>query len=177
MTKQKLRQFPLEVGSGSAMVSVFEPEVADLSRDLLRSFGYRGLANIEFKRDARDGIYRLIEVNPRSSNANQLAVSAGVDFPFLVYRYLTRPDEPEAPSAGFRVGVTWVHEDLDLQAFLALRKTGELTLAEWVGSLRGPRSWAVFSLRDPAPFLFQVSTHLAGRVRKTVRGSRSRGGP
>jgi D-aspartate ligase len=166
MTKQKVRQYPLEIGSVSAMVSVFAPEVADLCRDLLRSFGYRGLVNIEFKLDARDGTYRLIEINPRSSNANQLAVSAGVDFPFLVYQYLTRPEDRDAPADGFRPGVKWVYEDLDLQAFLALRKTGDLTFWRWVQSLRGTRSWAVASPHDPAPFLSQVVAQIGRRFRK-----------
>ena len=81
------------------MDSVVAPEVADLSRTLLRSFGYRGMANIEFKFDARDGSYRLIEINPRSSGALQLAVSAGIDFPFLVYDYLARRPERTAGAA------------------------------------------------------------------------------
>jgi D-aspartate ligase len=166
MTKQKLRQFPVGMGSGSFQVSVNAPEVADLSRKLLRAFDYRGLVNVEFKLDSRDGSFRLIEINPRSASANQLAVSSGVDFPMLVYRYLTRPDVRERPPNGFRAGVKWVNEDLDVQAFLALRKTGELTLWRWLRSVSAARSWAVATPRDPLPFLFQAFAHLRVPFRK-----------
>ena len=174
LTKQKIRQFPLVIGSGSLQVTVVAPEVADLSRELLRSFGFRGLVNVEFKFDARDGTYRLIEINPRSASANQIAVSAGVDFPWLVYRYLTRPEDRGSPTDGFRPGVKWVNEDLDFQAFLALRKAGDLTLWRWIRSLRGTRSWAVATPRDPAPFLSQIVAHVGGRFRKPRRAMKGR---
>ncbi len=158
LTKQKIRQFPLVLGSGSFQTTVNAPEVADLSRKLLQSFGFRGLVNVEFKFDARDGTHRLIEINPRSASANQIAVSAGVDFPWLVYQYLTRTED--LPSPAFRPGVKWVNEDLDLQAFLAMRATGDLTLWRWIRSLRGTRSWAVATPRDPLPFVFQALSHI-----------------
>jgi predicted ATP-grasp superfamily ATP-dependent carboligase len=166
MTKQKLRQFPLAIGSGSYQVSVDAPEVAELSRRLLKAFDYRGLVNVEFKLDSRDGTYRLIEINPRSPSGNQLAVSSGVDFPNLVYRYLTRPDGRQPPAVGFRRGVKWVNEDLDLQAFLALRKRRELSSWRWLRQLAGVRSWAVATPRDPVPFLVQVLGHGRGRRRR-----------
>jgi predicted ATP-grasp superfamily ATP-dependent carboligase len=166
MTKRKVRQFPLHFGSGSVMDTVIAPEVADLSRAVLRSYGYRGMANIEFMFDARDGSYRLIEINPRSSGALQLAVDAGIDFPFVVYEHLARRHEENAATLGFRPGVRWVYEDLDLQAFLALRKTGELTFAQWARSVARARSWAVVAPTDPAPFLFQVAEFLSRRTRR-----------
>ena len=142
------------------------PEVAELSRRLLKAFDFRGLVNVEFKLDSRDGTYRLIEINPRSASANQLAVSSGVDFPHLVYRYLTRPDGREPSTVGFRRGVKWVNEDLDFQAFLALRKQHELTFWRWVRQLAGVRSWAVATPRDPLPFLVQVFGHVHRRGRR-----------
>jgi predicted ATP-grasp superfamily ATP-dependent carboligase len=43
--------------------------------------------------------------------------------------------------------------DQDLGAFLALRRSGELTLASWLASLRGVRSFALGSWRDPLPLI------------------------
>ncbi len=160
MTKAKVRQYPRGVGDGSFQISVSAPEVAELSRRLLRAFRYRGLVSVEFKRDARDNTYQLMEINPRTVLGNPLAISAGVDFPWIVYRYLTRPDEREAPTQGFQVGVKHVNEELDLRAFLALRNDGDLTLWQWIRELAGTRSWAVASIRDPQPFLQLVRTHL-----------------
>ena len=63
MTKAKVRQYPRGVGDGSFQISVTAPEVAELSRRLLLAVGYRGLVSIEFKRDARDNTYQLMEIN------------------------------------------------------------------------------------------------------------------
>ena len=40
-----------------------EPEVEPLGFRLLKSMGYHGIASVEFKRDPRDGQFKLMEVN------------------------------------------------------------------------------------------------------------------
>ena len=106
---------------------------------------------MEFKLSARDGSPRLIEINPRVGSGNELAVAAGVDFPWIGYRYLTGGDQCGAPP--FRRGVKFVNEEWDVQAFLALRKSGKLGLRAWLASLRGVRARAVWAWDDPLPFL------------------------
>src|SRR5262245_28217159 len=49
VTKRKLRQYPAQYGDGSLQVTVEAPEVAELSRRLLRTFEYRGFVGVEFK--------------------------------------------------------------------------------------------------------------------------------
>ena len=102
LTKQKLRQHPAQFGDGSLQITVDAPEVAALSRRLLGAFDVRGFVGVEFKRDERSGTYYLIEINPRTVSGNQLAISAGVDFPWIGYRvsdriapgHFTRPPLP-----------------------------------------------------------------------------------
>lgn len=151
LTKRKLRQNPPGFGDGSLQITVDEPEVAELSRRLLSSLGYRGLVATEFKRDARDGSFRLIEVNPRSPTSNQMAITAGVDFPWLAYCHLTGADDGATTNG--RAGVKWVHEPWDLAAFRALRRTGDISLRSWLGSRRGVRSRAIWARDDPMPLL------------------------
>ena len=81
LTKQKLRQNPPNYGDGSLQITVEAPEIAQLSRRLLRALNYSGFVGVEFKFDARDSTYRLIEINARTVSGNQLAISAGIDFP------------------------------------------------------------------------------------------------
>jgi len=76
-----LRQFPQGYGNGSIQETEDIPEVTELSRRLLSGLQYRGFAGVEFKFDRRDGSFQFIEINPRSSAMNELAVVAGVDFP------------------------------------------------------------------------------------------------
>jgi len=107
---------PPGAGDGSFQVTVDASDILELSRRLLRAFGLRGFAGVEFKRHPRDGAFRLIEINARTESGNQLAISAGVDLPWIGYRYLTGeglPTEPIRPSRQ----VKYVNEEWDVQSF------------------------------------------------------------
>jgi predicted ATP-grasp superfamily ATP-dependent carboligase len=168
-TVQKLRQFPPRFGDGSFQRTVEAPEVLRLSRRLLETFRYRGLVMVEFKRDARNGIWYLMEINPRTVSGNQLGVTAGVDLPWIAYRRLIGREPTEAPPPPFRRDVQYVNEEWDAQAFAALRRSGELTLVDWLRSLRGTRAWALFAWDDPLPLLVGLWRFLRIRVRRTIR--------
>jgi predicted ATP-grasp superfamily ATP-dependent carboligase len=58
--------------------------LVDASRRLLEHFRWRGVAMVEFKRDAATGKPFLMEVNGRFWGSLQLAIDAGVDFPRLL---------------------------------------------------------------------------------------------
>jgi D-aspartate ligase len=152
VTKKKLRQNPPYFGDGALQITVEAPEVAELSRRLLRVFNYRGFVNIEFKYDLRDQTYRLMEINPRSAASNQLAISAGVDFPWIGYQYLTAADPGTIDIPCFRPLVKCVNEEWDIQAYFAYRKLGALNLRRWLQSLYGARI-TIFAWDDPLPFL------------------------
>jgi predicted ATP-grasp superfamily ATP-dependent carboligase len=51
------------------------------------------------------------------------------------------------------VGAKWIHERRDLQSALYYWRKGDLTLGDWLESWRGRKAHALFSLRDPGPFL------------------------
>jgi predicted ATP-grasp superfamily ATP-dependent carboligase len=170
VTKRKLRQYPPGFGDGSLQETVEAPEVARLSRLLLQAFGYRGFVGVEFKRDSRDGGYRLMEINPRTVSGNELAIHAGVDFPWIGYRYLTGvPLEPPA----FRRGIRYVNEEWDFRAYLVLRKAGVLSLGGWLASLRGVQAKAFAAWDDPLPLLvglWRFLRLLGSRIASGFRG-------
>jgi predicted ATP-grasp superfamily ATP-dependent carboligase len=74
----------------SGGVSVYRESIAvdadllERSRALLDSFGWRGVAMVEYKRDALTGQPYLMEVNGRFWGSLQLAIDAGIDFPNLL---------------------------------------------------------------------------------------------
>jgi predicted ATP-grasp superfamily ATP-dependent carboligase len=151
LTKRKLRQYPPLYGDGSLQITTDAVKVAELSRSLLRAFEYRGYVGVEFKYDARDGKYKLMEVNPRTVSGNQLAIQAGIDFPWIGYQFLINDRRPIVGD--FRRGVKYVNEEWDFKSFLALRRSKQLTLAEWIRSLRDAEARAIWSWRDPLPML------------------------
>jgi predicted ATP-grasp superfamily ATP-dependent carboligase len=165
ITGRKLRQYPPLFGNGSLSVTIEAPRVADLSRRLLEALRLCGYAAIEFKLDARDGGYKLMEINPRSDSFNQMAIGAGVDFPWLGYRYLAgEAAGPVHQPPPFRLGLRYVDEEQDVLAFLALRKAGALTLPQWLRSLGGSRPMTA-AWDDPAPLLAGVGRMLRACVR------------
>ena len=176
LTKRKLRQNPPHYGDGSLQVTVEAPEVAELSRALLRKFDYKGFVGVEFKRDARDGSYRLMEINPRTVSGNQLAVSAGIDFPWLGYQYLSLPEASRSPVPTFEPGVKYVNEEWDFKAFLALRKVGDLTFSKWLRSLRGAKARAILAWDDPWPLVIVAGRFLRAALRRVSPSGSDRGG-
>lgn len=80
---RRLRQYPISGGPSTQRVSVALGELTSLSRRLLESLQWRGVAMVEWKYDPRSGTPLLLEINPRFWGSLALAVRAGVDFPTL----------------------------------------------------------------------------------------------
>lgn len=172
LTKRKLRQYPPGCGNGSLQVSTQNPEVTALSERILGRLDYQGLVAIEYKWDARDAGYKIMEINPRSVSGNQLAVDAGVDLPFVYYRGVLGLPIPPTPPA--RPDVRYLHLGWDVQAFLAENRAGRLSLLSWIHSVIGARSFALFDWRDPRPFLSYAWAALrGGRQRHSTRGGQA----
>jgi predicted ATP-grasp superfamily ATP-dependent carboligase len=159
VTRRKLRQYPPGTGDGSLQVTVDEPQILELSRRLLRVFGFRGFAGVEFKRHPSDGTFRLIEINARTESGNQLAISAGVDLPWIGYQYLTGeklPVEPICPSRH----VKYVNEEWDVQTFMILRRNSTLSFRSWLASICDAEALAIWAIDDPKPFAMGIARAL-----------------
>lgn len=149
-TKQKPRQYPPKAGTGTLHVSDWSEEVAELGRRLLTGAGVRGHANVEVKRDERDGRVRLIECNYRFIQATALFQAAGFDIVGFTYNRLTgRP----LPSTEYRKGVRGIFLANDLRAFLGYRRIGELGTGAYLRSLARPHHPMQMSWDDPVPAL------------------------
>ncbi len=64
-TARKHCEYPEPFGDGLVVEAVPDPGIADQAVALLRALGYWGLCDIEFKRDPRDGRFKLLDANPR----------------------------------------------------------------------------------------------------------------
>jgi predicted ATP-grasp superfamily ATP-dependent carboligase len=97
-----------------------DPALRQQAERLLEPLGWHGVAMLEYKENRRTGIPVLMEVNGRFWGSLQLAIDAGVDFPYLSCQLALghRLDLP----ASYRVGqrTRWWLGDLDhllLRAF------------------------------------------------------------
>jgi D-aspartate ligase len=108
---RKLRQTPPGVGTCRVGEAVWVDEVVDQGLRLLRELGHTGLSQVEFKRDPRDGSYRLMEVNPRLWQWHGLAAACGVDLPRIAYEDLVgdRPAPVSMNGRRRRWAITLLH--------------------------------------------------------------------
>jgi predicted ATP-grasp superfamily ATP-dependent carboligase len=174
MTGKKIRQCPITKGVTSLGVCLQNDEVAELTRKFMKAIGYRGIVDIGFRYDARDGQYKVLDVNPRVGATFRLFVSDnGMDVVRALYLDLTgQPISPGQPQWGRK----WVVEDLDLASTVRYMKRGELTLRAWIKSFRGVQESAYFAPSDPLPVLARALTNvalggrrIAGKLRRPRR--------
>jgi len=100
---KRLREYPVEGGPSTLRMSIKNDKLVKQSSVMLEELGWIGVAHVEFKVDPRDGIAKLLEVNPRFWGSLQLAIDAGVDFPYLLFRLATEGDIE--PCNEYREGV------------------------------------------------------------------------
>jgi predicted ATP-grasp superfamily ATP-dependent carboligase len=79
---------------------------------LLRALDWHGVAEVEFKLDPRDNVPKFMEINGRFWGSLELAIEAGVDFPYLLYRLITEGDVK--PVFQYKAGVRrrWLEGDI-----------------------------------------------------------------
>lgn len=101
-------------GSGSSLRESIAPppDMVEAARSLLDALAWHGVAMVEFKRDPRDGLPKLMEINGRFWNSLPLAVAAGVDFPLLLYRLAMDGEVPECFAYRLGVKSRWLTGDL-----------------------------------------------------------------
>jgi len=101
---KRLREYPVTGGASTLRVSVWNGRLAEYSIKLLREMNWQGVAMVEFKLDEKNGGANLMEVNGRFWGSLPLAINAGVDFPYLLYKMTVEKDICTVKS--YRLGFT-----------------------------------------------------------------------
>ncbi len=154
LTVHKLRQGPPLFGvARAAEIVPTEPSLRELTVELLRGIGFRGMAVAEFKLDPRDGGFRFIEINGRSVIYNALLRRAGLDLAALAWSDHVLGERVALGATGWP-GL-WVNVHADLLYSVFSRRGGRVGLSELIASYRRPLIDAVWSADDPGPFLLQ----------------------
>jgi D-aspartate ligase len=152
-TLRKIRQNPIHFGVGAVVESIQYDELREAGDRLFKSISFKGVGSAEFKKDEKDGVLKLIEINPRYWQQNFLTTVCGVNFPLIDYLSVTGQECPEVFT--FKTGVKWVNRYLDLNSFLGYRKEGSLTFQEWRRSLKGEKCYSDFTWDDILPVFWE----------------------
>jgi D-aspartate ligase len=163
-TKHIVRRYPVNRGMACFHATKWLPETAEMGKKFFDGVGFTGLANIEFKRDTRDGKLKLIEVNARFTAAEGLVVLSGMPIDLIVYRRLTGQGVPKITS--YKQGLYYWYPISDFLAFVELWRGGKLGFWQWVRSvLAEKRADPLFQLDD----LYPVVGAFEALVRKLAR--------
>lgn len=164
-TANKLRQSPSGFGVPSVVVSKNMPEIIEAAREILKAMGFYGYSCTEFKKDDRDGLYKLMEVNGRYNRSVLLSVRCGINFPWIQYKHLVRSELPSANS--FKVldcavgrkaipksydGVCWIDEFRDIIQCAGYPKKGRHPIIQYIKPYFKPHIFATFDMNDIKPF-------------------------
>jgi D-aspartate ligase len=174
-TGRKLRQRGPHTGPATLGECVANETVAETTRRLAGELGYRGIIDVGFRHDRRDGLYKLLDVNPRLGASFRMFVGEnGLDVVRALYLDLTGQAVPASAASD---GRKWVVEPYDLVSAVQLTREGSLRPGEWLRSFRGLREAAWLTRDDPLPFLAMgLRMMLVGLRRLARRLSRSRAG-
>jgi D-aspartate ligase len=161
-TGQKLRQLS---STGVASLAVCRPNetVADQTRTFMHGVGYRGCVGIGFRYDARDGLYKVLDVNARVSGVFRLFAGTN-DMDVVRVCYLDFSGQSVPPTA-LQPERKWMLEEDVLVALRALRD-GTLSPLGWLRSVRGVRELQWFARDDPMPFVELVRGGMRSRLRR-----------
>jgi D-aspartate ligase len=170
---RKIRQWPPQTGQGSLAVEWRNDVVRDETVRLFSGVGFWGLAYLELKRDAETGEHLIVEPNiGRPTGRSATAEAGGVELLYATYCDVLGLPLPTEHLSQRYVGAKWIYFGRDIRSSLYYWRRGELSVRDWVASLRGTKIDAVFSLRDPLPFCFDVV-----RVKSIMRATRTQRKP
>jgi D-aspartate ligase len=166
-TGRKLRQYPPGFGSASLVVSQPCPETHIIALEFLQRIGFRGVCGAEFKRDPRDGVLKIIEINPRPTLWFQLTHDAGCRVVEALVRDLAGQAPLDEHSQSKEHLWRYLFKDITSSFIYRFLKADHvLPVPDSSGRLGATGySWPVFSTADPVPVLFE----LMGYLRKFLR--------
>jgi predicted ATP-grasp superfamily ATP-dependent carboligase len=166
MCTQKLRQYPPGFGQGSVVRTVpLIPQIREYSLKLLRNFDYRGESSAEFRLDARDKEFKLMEINARPVVTEWLFVKAGVNFPYLTYLDLV--EDTRHPLPGYQQDLYWIHNHWEAVNFINFLMNRRLRLGEFMKPYLKKKVFAIPFLDDPKHFLVEMA-HYSKIVLKKI---------
>jgi predicted ATP-grasp superfamily ATP-dependent carboligase len=161
-THKRLRE-KLETGGTSTLrIAAPNPILEQVAHQLLSALKCHGVAMVEFKYDPEKQKGWFLEINPRLWGSLHLAISAGVDFPYLLYVAATEGPEKaiqQQASEKTRQGIIarWYLGDC-LLALSKLQKSKILSAAK-LFLPGGADSYDDFHWVDPMSFLGELAIY------------------
>jgi D-aspartate ligase len=165
-TGVKVRSYPAYAGPTTLGRCADNETLQRQAEELFKALNYKGIMDLDYRLDRRDGQYKLLDFNPRVGAQFRLFVDeAGIDVVRALHLDLTGRTVPRSrPIEGRR----FMAEHHDVLAGWAYHRDGGLTLRAWLHSLRGVQECAWFAVDDLRPFMVMSLRFLLRGVRRAL---------
>jgi D-aspartate ligase len=171
ITAKKIHQTPVYTGMTSLGVCLANPQIAAATQVLVKAVGFKGILDIGYRYDDRDGSYKLLDANPRLGATFRLFVASnGMDVARAQYLHFS--GEP-VPVSTICEGRKWMLEDADLVSCIQYYRDRVLTIPEWLAGYAGIQECAWFAADDLLPFLRMSWLFSLRPFKKILRKSKS----
>ncbi|UCB43625.1 MAG: hypothetical protein JSV77_02970 [Dehalococcoidales bacterium] len=148
-TWRKLRQNPPVLGVGRVGESTHSEEIIGSSRQILDELSFVGLCEVEFKKDPRDGKFKLVEINGRNTLQMALPIRCGIDFPWIMYNDLVWNNKLQVSE--YQNGVNWINELADIPSAIRHPIREKPLTKEYLVPYFSPKTYAIFATDDWKP--------------------------
>lgn len=154
LSANRLRQHPMDFGHATTYAEARDiPALEEAATKLLRRIRFRGVAEVEFMFDPRSKEYKFLEINGRFWGWHSLTFTAGLNVPRDLFLMLQGKAVPESEQ---RLDATWVRTLTDAPTVLREIIRGRMTLSDYLRTLKRRKACAVWSWKDPIPFLAEL---------------------
>jgi predicted ATP-grasp superfamily ATP-dependent carboligase len=166
-TGRKLRNYPPYFGMASLGLCTRNEQVLNTTIAFMKAIGYRGPLDLGYRYDARDGRYKVNDINPRVGGMFRCFVGAnGMDVVRALYQDMTAQAVVPATTVE---GRKWIVEDCDWISALRYWRDAKLTPRGWRDSLRGVAETSYIARDDLLPVVGAIAC-LTMRFFKSVAG-------
>jgi len=154
ITACRKRQHPPDFGRASTYVyTVFDKEVQDIGRQVLKSLNYTGLAEVEFKRDQKTNELYFLEINPRTWGWHTIVQKSHGNWMFGCHQIALGMDVrlPETYRDAY-----WVEFITDIPTVTMEIIKGNQDFSEVIKDyLRTPKAYGTYDHKDILPFIVE----------------------
>ena len=164
-----MRIYPADFGNSSYCTSIPLAEVSSPIEHLtalLSKLNYRGIFSAEFKRDSRDGKFRILEVNTRAWTYVEFATRCGVNVCQMAFEDAC--EQAMTVAQRYPIGAGCLNLPADLRSVLAQsldsRSPRLVILGQWSRA-----HFHTFCWDDPRPGLSVAWQMVRQLVRKKTR--------
>ena len=133
---------------------------------MLDKLEWHGVAMVEFRYDTGDNDYKLVEINPKFWGSLDLALSAGVDFPYYLCQMAQGQTIEYSEDYNRKIRFHWPL----LEAMHTLKRPASIG-AVAADSLN-PRVRSNISFSDFMPNLFEPAERLQAQLRRRIQKNR-----